>query len=483
MKFNDSETNPSGNRTAKWLVGIGLLLGLGVLFSLFRPPPPEIVLPHDLDQLEPQLQAYLEERIQWVAKAPREGNRQATLGTIYAVNGLWNEALGQFDNARSLDPNQPLAHLYHAVALQETGEPEQALEALRHLCRIYPQFPQGFARLGQALLKIGALEEAESAFERLILLQPQEWRGHAGLGDVLLKRDDPKEALSHLQKARELAPHEGVIRHLLGLAYQRTNQPDAARRELEAGEGAVYYPMPDPWSLTAPQHLQRLQDQFSAANDYIDAGQADRALPILLQAAQWHPENKSLLVNLARAHLALDQLNEARQSLDKILSQDPQNLSALVMAAETYLNLGLENQAEQFARQAVRSSPEAPPAHLSLATILINTERVESGLKSYQQARAHDPQNPLIAMEIGDILLRLMARPKQALASYLEAAALDPNLFLVQVRLADIYIRLSQAEAATASLNRARQLSPNDRVLNTLQRRLDQLLQGPFSGQ
>ncbi|MDA7657779.1 tetratricopeptide repeat protein [Verrucomicrobia bacterium] len=475
MKFADSDSAPTSSHFKKWLIPLLIVTVLIVSIPYLSPPPPDISIPKDLESLEPQLKAYIEERVTWVAKAQKEGHRHATLGTIYAVNGLWNEALVQFENATILDPDQPLAFLYRAVALQETGELTKSVEQYKHLCRRFSSFPQGFARLGQAQLKIGATKEAQKAFERLILLAPNEWRGYTGLGDSLLRQGLSDEALPHLNKALSIDPNIGIARHLRGLAYQRTGKSEEAERELAAGAGAVYYPMPDPWSATAPQHFRRLQDQFSVANDYMDAGRPQQALPILLQAQQWHPDNQSLLTNLARAHAALGNLPEAKETLSHLLNLDPDNLSALVIATDVELDLGNPSQAEQYANTAVNNHPDAPPGHLALATVLLNTDRLEAGVQSYKNAFDRDPQNPLIAMELGDVLMRLLDRPTEALIYYLKASEIDPNLFLVQIRIVDVYLRQSKSNEAATALNKARQLSPTDPVIQVLQQRLDSL--------
>ncbi len=477
MKFTSTqgETAPKSRTGLRVLIFLVLALTSVYLVPKLISPPPSVAIPLDFDTLEPQLQAYLKEQITLVEETPRSSNQHATLGTIYAVNGLWNEALQQFQNARLLDPNSPLAHLYHAVALQETGETERGLEGLAQVCQTFPAFPQGFSRYGQGALKVGQLEAAAQAFERLILLAPNEWRGHVGLGNVRLQEGNPEAAEPHLKRGLELDPSVQIAHHLLGLVYQRTGRTSAAEQELKLGAGAVYYPMPDTWSITAPEHFRRLQDQFATANDYIDVGRPDLALPILLRAAAWHPDDKSLLINLARTYMNLGETQQTKATVDKILALDPDDLSALVLSADNYLDLGQPDTAESYARKAIQIAPESPQAHLALATVMINSNRPEAALEAYREAQSRDPQNALIAMEMGDVQIRQLNRPEDALATYESAAALDPSLFLVQIRIADVHLRQKRSEPARAALERARSLNPNDPVLTVLQQRLDQL--------
>ena len=175
-------------------LALALLGGLAwMVLSKPRPVAPGITVPTPANpnDLEPQLRSYVEEKVRWVRDAPQDPRRQATLGVVYAANGLWAEARAAFENVVRLTPEEPLAHLYMAVCAQELGAPEQALELFRRLTRRFPGFPQGFYRLGEAALRAGRTDEARQAFERLTQLAPQEWRGHAGLGEVALRLGDP----------------------------------------------------------------------------------------------------------------------------------------------------------------------------------------------------------------------------------------------------------------------------------------------------
>ena len=139
--------------------------------------------------MDPQLKAYLQKKIVWVREKPQDANRQATLGIAYAANGLWEQAREAFRNVERLDPGQPLAAMYFAVATQELGDLKEAIGLFRDLTIRFPDFAPGHYRLGDASLRAGDVAQAETAFRRLIGLAPEEWRGHAGLGDARLRRD------------------------------------------------------------------------------------------------------------------------------------------------------------------------------------------------------------------------------------------------------------------------------------------------------
>src|SRR6266536_707824 len=178
-----------------------------VALRVISPLPPIVVpVPGDLERLEPQLRAYLKDKIEWTRKAPRDVHRQATLGMVYAANALWSESRMAFQNAAQIDPKEPLARLYVAISTQELGDFDEALNRFRQITSEFPDFPQGYYRLGDALLRAGKVEEAETGFQRLITLAPKEWRGYAGLGEVKLRKGAFEDAISLLEKAISLDP-------------------------------------------------------------------------------------------------------------------------------------------------------------------------------------------------------------------------------------------------------------------------------------
>src|SRR5437867_2946199 len=68
-------------------VVIGVII-YGV-WSKWSAPPIVIPVPTNLDNLDPQLRAYVSENVNWVRQASRDAQRHATLGMVYAANELW----------------------------------------------------------------------------------------------------------------------------------------------------------------------------------------------------------------------------------------------------------------------------------------------------------------------------------------------------------------------------------------------------------
>ena len=453
-----------------------MILGLAGFFHSQRSDRHlEVPVPKDLDKLEPQLRNYVTQKIKWVRERPREMHRQATLGIIYAANSLWSEARLAFINAAKLNPKEPLARLYVAISTQESGDFNEALNMFRQITAEFPEFPQGYYRLGDALLRSGSVDEAEPAFQRLIALAPKEWRGYAGMGEVKLRKGDYAEAAKVLEKSLALDPGAKTAHHLLGQAYRGLGRLEDAGLELAIGVDQTRYPMEDDWSVTASQHMKLLQDQMDMANEYSSRGQPGKAVELLKEALASQQGNSSLVNALAIAYNRSGQPENARDLLLKVVQKEDRYLPAYITLSHSCSDLGRTNEALRYAERAIELGPNVAQTHLAKANALLTMEHDEQALAALEVALRCDPQNGEIQMEMGDVCLKNLNRSEPALEHYKQAARLNPALASVQVRLAQLYVERGDAGEAGAAVEHLRRISPANPALGILDERLRRL--------
>jgi tetratricopeptide (TPR) repeat protein len=429
-------------------------------------------LPSKFEQLEPQLRAYIAEQVTWVKQSPREARRHATLGLVYAANGLWAPARQAFDHAVRLDRREPLARLYLAVAAQELGREAEALNLLRQLTEAFPEFAPGQYRLGDALLRAGDPAAAGRHFQRLQELAPQEWRGFAGLGECRLKLGAPAQAALLLERAVELEPAAKPAHHLLGQAYQRLGRLDDAQRELRLGLNALHYPMPDAWSVQAPRHMKLIQDQIEMAREYAGIGQPARSIAILEAALAFNPTNLSLLNNLAIACNQAGQPQRARMLAEQALLVDSRYLPARMTLSASCLAAGLIDEAMVHAERALELAPNMALTHVAKANVLLAQEADAEALAELEAASRCDPQNAQLYLELGDVCLRNLDRPTAALDHYRKALEQDPTLLAGYLRLAQLHLHLNQTNEARAALEAGRKIAPSEAAFAPLDEQL-----------
>jgi len=417
-----------------------------------------VPVPDDLARLEPQLRAYLEEKVRWTKDRPGDWQRQATLGIVYAANALWPQASSAFSNAAALNPREPLAQLYFGISELELGKLEPALQHFVAVTNQFPDFAPGYYRLGETSLRAGALEQAAAAFERLTQLAPDEWRGYAGLADARIRSGRPSEALQLLERALALNPSAKTAHHLLGVALRAVGRIDDAQLELSLGSDAINYPMADDWFRLAPQHMMLLQDQIDAANEYSANGQADRAVGLLETALRFQPTHLGLMNHLAIAYTQAGHPEKARLLLLEIIGKDPRNLPANIALSYACVALGSNDEASVRAQRAIELGPNVTQAHLAMANVLLAMERDAEALESLKNASRCDPANSGVYIELGDVIWRNLRRPEEALEQYRKAISLSPTSSQALGRLAELLLDRGGTNEAATTIESLRKL-------------------------
>ena len=209
---------------AGFAVALVAVLLVAMVWHLRRPPLLPVVAPGRPEALDPQLRDHLQRLSDLVLDSPRDPARRATLAMAYAANGLWSEARQAFLDVVRLAPEEPLARLHAAIALQEKPDDLGALSEFESLARDFPGFAPAWYRVGEASLRVGNLTNAHAAFSRLADMAPNEWRGPAGLGEVLLRSGDPSNAIPCLQKAVAIDRSARPAHFLHGQALRAVGQ-------------------------------------------------------------------------------------------------------------------------------------------------------------------------------------------------------------------------------------------------------------------
>lgn len=481
---SEAPAQPSAPPARAFAQGHGRLAGLALAVVLaiagvvgylhFSRPAVPVSTPANPANLDPLLRQYVDERVAWVRESPRDPMRHATLGLVFAANGLWSEARLAFENAAQLDPRQPLAWLYLAICHQELGQPDRAIALLRDVTGRFPEFAPGFYRLGDYALRLGALDEAERAFTRLTELAEAEWRGFSGLGEIKLRRGHPEAAVPFLEKALLIDPLAKPVHALLGQAYQQLGRSEEAQRELALGLNASHYPMPDPWSEQARQHMRLPFDLIEMAQGHLRSGAPAQAVHILEKAVLFHPDNPGMLVTLANACTLAGEPEKARPLLDRLLQADPSSAPAYVALSGCDLAVGEVERALSNANRAISVGSTQPEPYLAKANALLNLNRDPEAVTALEMAHRCDSNNAQILLDLGDVRLRNLGQVTEALADYRKAAAADPLFVPAHLRVAEISMQLGDRASAMASLEAARKLAPKDLSIARVLERLKQ---------
>lgn len=243
------------------------------------------------------------------------------------------------------EPQQPQAHRWLALALQQQGDITAAQASLDQALALAPDDADLHLQHAGLLLAQRQLDAAGAALDRTTTLNPNEFSAYLMQAHLALAREDIDEA------------------ERLGRLAARV-QPD--NPELAAIEGMVA--------------LRR--------------GDADRALAVLSAASQQLPDDPRVIYALGFAYLAKDLLAFAEQAFRRVIELNPSNHALRGLLVQLALRQGQVDRAAGVMRDVLATPQGDTPGMRRLAG--------ELELASSQPLQALEHLRPLLAQLPGD---------------------------------------------------------------------------------
>lgn len=279
-------------------------------------------------------------------------------------------ALGWFETARKLRPDDADAARWVAAAAYDLGERATAVKALEAVAKLDPKDARVWRTLGTIFLENVKYEQAQPAFERSLALDRDQPEVRLALAETLLKLGDAGAASRELGKCEGRVP-EGRRAEMLAECFRLKGDLDGYRAAVRAGLAA------------APDHPGLLAQQASID---LAEGHEDQALVNLDRAVATDPYRSQtfyqrglLLRRLGRdADAAKD--SERAQALNKGLAemstlndqadQNPQDPEVRFRLGQVCLELGKPELAASWLRAALACDPNHEAARRQLSLLL-----------------------------------------------------------------------------------------------------------------
>jgi len=263
-------------------------------------------------------------------------------GRMLLASYRWDEALDQAQQALATAPNLPAAHFLQGEAYAGLDQYAKAEQAYKAALGARPQEATYVLVLARHYRSTGNLLAAQRYFQ-------QAWSTDHSLGeaaeeliDCYLEAGKVEIARTCLKEAEASDVRDDVLRrmrtalrfavasmqaeHLAELARQFAQWPDDVRTGLKLAAG-LYLDQRADEALPVLQQVQaRAPDDerlvHLLARVYLRRLENDRAITVLEEAAHRYPCRSNVLRLLADAYLADFRVDEARQTLQRLLALD-----------------------------------------------------------------------------------------------------------------------------------------------------------------
>jgi len=382
-------------------------------------------------------------------------------------------------------------HDTHQAAKMDPAA-DAALRDLRRAAEIDPLAPRPLEFLGDVNYSLYRYERAAEEYQKYIDLDDRSPRILYKLALSRYAARRPEPAIVALQKAVAIDDRFAEAYYLLGLCYRDTQNREGALRALQTSVRLAPAMVPAREELAdlygrmgkAEARLTQLEAlltfdpgprrQVALGLAYVRAGEFDRAVTTLGQAAEQYPDHPYTYVALGRVWLDKAQPRADRVDLSKALGalQDAvgsdDSSEALALFGRALMLSGSVDLAETVLQEATEKRPVDPLAFYYLADAAERRGHADVARRALLDYRALEGDDTDVRrrtafhIRLGDLSLRLKDSA-QAVAWYqraVESSGADVSLL---VRIAQAHLQAGSTEAAFATIQKALEKDPQNK--------------------
>jgi tetratricopeptide (TPR) repeat protein len=381
---------------------------------------------------------------QVLQNAPESALAHYLKAKVDFARGRTLEQRQELAEAIRLDPRLLAARVELAGALAQSNGAAASLDLLDHAPSDQAQLPLVVVQRNWILMQIGKTKEAKANVEQALnRVRTPELLLQDGL--LLLHEGDIAKSQAVLNEAIQDDPSDPRLLDALGATYLVAKKPDEALRAVE--QHVQQHPPSAPFQYLLGQWRLRLGKLTDAKAAFNTAKTLDSNFtPAYLQ--------------LALAQLALNDKAEARKTLEAASLLPTGRAQAQLMLGMLDEQDGHMPEATEHFRQAIEVDPNNVLALNNLAYRLSNNlNSLDEGFKYAEQAKALDPDNPLVNDTLGWVCYKRGLYP--AAVQFLELAVSKQPAALHKYHLAMAYLMAGNEAKGQATLEEARKMDPN----------------------
>lgn len=202
----------------------------------------------------------------------------------------------------------------------------------------------------------------------------------------------------------------------------------------------------------------RLAGQAAAQWDQLNF---EKAMALFERALQTAPNNQSILLDLARAHLLRYNPEKAQALFDEALCRSKRSVPVLLRIAESYRKVPRHDLAEPFLREAAGQEDLSVEGLLAYAEVLERTHQLEDAEKLLARVDRIQPDHAPALLQRAKLLRRAGSDEESAaiLLGLLRRSKLSYDVkWMAEYELAGLQDKAGQAKEAMGSWLRAKEV-------------------------
>ena len=370
------------------------------------------------------------------------GSIQEEVNDYHGAINTYSEALTLTapDNWIRKDLQDRIIAIYAA-----TGDWDGLIEYYQKKLVDTPKNPELISLLADAYLENEQLDVGIAQYKKSVELAPTSAPLRRKFIDALRRMDKLAEAAAGYETLSIQVPDDFGIYRALGTIYLQLEQPDRAR--------AVYKRMlaRDPGS--ASTHL-------TLAEIYAEHKWFDEAVASYEKAIAFAPTNLDYIEYLGDFYFRRGDREKALETWNRLVEGERASTQNYERLAQLLFAKDFQVQAIAASRNAVELAPTEYRYREILAKQLMEVKNFEAAITQFTEAAKYAP-NDFFAEQMAAQQIEVY-RHQGVLGDKIAELQTQPQSFDGQKLLAKMYLKLRNTTAATAALEKALELNPDD---------------------
>lgn len=392
--------------------------------------------------------------------------------------GKLDQAIAHLDSVLKFIPNHIATNYFRAIAAYLKRDFRASKEFAEKVQKLNKQHRPSYLILGASAYALGEFETAQIQLKQFLSTEPShEWAGKL-LGATLMRLGKPQAALSTLKPIVERVSEDLSLLRLIGTAAFQSGEhstansffqqivnirPDDTNAQIRLGvtkfiSGDNNLGV-DILQRSIDQSPEKLRPRYTLMRLHFQTGDYSEALKVAKDLEKVDPRNPAPLIAAALAYLALNNENDAFESIEKALNLSPDHIGAAYVLAEIYRGRKEFQKVRGLYQKILEKSPNHLRTLLRLAELESSEGKSEAAAVLIKQAMESNPEAIEPRIIVAQTHLRHGA-PLKSIAVLSEVSKTYPDDPRILQVLGQAQIDAGKAGTAVSTLERLVRINP-----------------------
>ena len=337
-------------------------------------------------------------------------------------------------------------------------------------------------------LKAGDLEKARIELKNVLQIDPKDARAYFKLGNIFERQKEFRKSFGNYNKAAELDPDNSEYQAKIGRFYlvlvndieKATEKMDLVLSKdkndingllLKAGVLARQDKIEEAKKVSTTlfeNHPDNIENAMFLASFYLKEKEYIDAIRILEKSENLNPGNQQLLSKLVDVLFINKDYVRTEEIIKKMLDAHPDVFRNHLRLATFFQRINETDKAEEVLRAAISADEDALDRKLVLVEYINTTKGNDDAIKELESLISSNQQESSLPLALAKLQIS-MDNIDGATSTYtkiVEDFSEEAAGITARIQLARIFMQNKDVDSATAIIDEAAEISPNDADVN-----------------